>query len=588
MLKLSKVCGRGRAAILNGSVDVNIPGALEFQYLLEKSQQLFAGLRDLPPTGKNWQPYFQRTFEVYTKLWKFQQTHRLVLENKDLYGLKRYEIGEIASKIGQLYYHYYLRTSETNYLYESFVFYEAIRERQYFRDVLDAKNPPLMIKKLRYYARFIVVCLLLNSNDTIKKLMDELTGLIDEYTKTFKPSDSQEWNIVLSEITSFLEAEKRLTPTNPDAPTTQIIPPQSRLPLAKTIAPAAGSDAPARLKLQEAILVGNYTNQIKFSELTLDMYRMLQSLEREPTANARGGGAMQQPTDAMVVDGENGASNGEVEKTAKRTNPHKYLLYRPTLAQLLLYVATAYKDINENSALLLYVSADGSKRQNGESAGYNGGVATAVNFSRKPAEKVDLDQTNLIHSLHPGDLVPFTRKPLFIIVDSTNSFAFKSTPHVFNQAFVCLMSPVESPSILKDPATVGSLFTMFLHSPVKAFAYISDIPNTQADSWVKIQPIFNQIEKLVIDALDASTTLDKAFKRFMQDDFLRQIIVRYAVTCSLLYSHVGFKEPKYLPASQPSLPSSNYMTPDLINKLQELVGVVNVAQSYAFSADIVQ
>ena len=27
----------------------------EFQYLVEKSQQLFAGLRDLSPTGKNWQ-----------------------------------------------------------------------------------------------------------------------------------------------------------------------------------------------------------------------------------------------------------------------------------------------------------------------------------------------------------------------------------------------------------------------------------------------------------------------------------------------------------------------------------------------------
>ncbi|KAJ3024739.1 UNVERIFIED_CONTAM: hypothetical protein HDU68_007816 [Siphonaria sp. JEL0065] len=524
----------------------------EFQYLLEKSQQLFAGLS-------------------------------LVLENKDLYGLKRYEIGEIASKIGQLYYHYYLRTSETNYLYESFVFYEAIRERQYFRDVLDAKNPPLMIKKLRYYARFIVVCLLLNSNDTIKKLMDELTGLIDEYTKTFKPSDSQEWNIVLSEITSFLEAEKRLTPTNPESPSTQIIPPQYRLPLSKAIAATAGAEAPTKLKLQEAILVGNYSNQIKFSELTLDMYRMLQSLEREPTANARGGGGMQPPSDAMAVDGE----NGEGEKNIKRTNPHKYLLYRPTLAQLLLYVATAYKDINENSALLLYVSADGSKRQNGESAGYNGGVATAVNYSRK-SEKVDVDQTNLIHSLHPGDLVPFTRKPLFVVVDSTNSSAFKSTPHVFNQAFAALMSPVEYPSILKDPSQVGSLFTMFLHSPVKAFAYISDIPNTQHDTWLKIFPLFNQIEKLVGDALEASTNLDKAFKRFMQDDFLRQVIVRFAVTCGLLYSHSGFKEPKYLPSSQPTLPSSNYLTPEVIAKFQELVGLANVAQAYTFSADIVQ
>lgn len=28
-------------------------------------------------------------------------------------------------------------------------------------------------------------------------------------------------------------------------------------------------------------------------------------------------------------------------------------------------------------------------------------------------------------SLHPGDLYPFTRKPLFIIVDSSNSVAYK-------------------------------------------------------------------------------------------------------------------------------------------------------------------
>lgn len=58
-----------------------------------------------------------------------------------------------------------LRTSETNYLMEAFVFYEAIRSRQYFKEVLDTKNPMLMVKKLRYYARFVVVCLLLNKKD---------------------------------------------------------------------------------------------------------------------------------------------------------------------------------------------------------------------------------------------------------------------------------------------------------------------------------------------------------------------------------------------------------------------------------------
>ena len=30
------------------------------------------------------------------------------------------------------------------------------------------------------------------------------------------------------------------------------------------------------------IIVGNVADQVKFSELTLDMFRMLQTLEREP------------------------------------------------------------------------------------------------------------------------------------------------------------------------------------------------------------------------------------------------------------------------------------------------------------------
>ena len=52
-------------------------------------------------------------------------------------GLKRYEIGEIASRIAQLYYHYYLRTSDTSHLLDSFMFYQAVRERGYFAKIAD-------------------------------------------------------------------------------------------------------------------------------------------------------------------------------------------------------------------------------------------------------------------------------------------------------------------------------------------------------------------------------------------------------------------------------------------------------------------
>lgn len=36
------------------------------------------------------------------------------------------------------------------------------------------------------------------------------------------------------------------------------------------------------LTLQEILIIGSCTDQVKFSELTMDMFRMLQTLEREP------------------------------------------------------------------------------------------------------------------------------------------------------------------------------------------------------------------------------------------------------------------------------------------------------------------
>eukprot|EP00126_Sphaerothecum_destruens_P013480 Sdes_comp23063_c0_seq1m21400 len=182
----------------------------EFLYLSERSQQLFHGLRDLPQYGqKQWQPYFGRTFEIYTRLWKFQQQHRQLLESKGV--LSRPDVGEIASKIGQLYYHYYLRTSETNYLYESYIFYEAIRSRKYFISAPETEKTELVVKRLRYYARYIVVCLLLQKRTTLSELCQEFEAQVQDYIRKHAPSDSNEWLNVIKEIHAFLDAENVVT-----------------------------------------------------------------------------------------------------------------------------------------------------------------------------------------------------------------------------------------------------------------------------------------------------------------------------------------------------------------------------------------
>ncbi|OBZ90635.1 Protein SCAI [Choanephora cucurbitarum] len=783
----------------------------EFQYLLEKSQSLFSGLRDLPPTGshRQWRPYFEKTFEVYTKLWKFQQTHRSILEDKSNYGLKRWEVGEIASKIGQLYYHYYLRTSETNYLYEAYVFYEAIHERQYFKDIIEVKNSALMIKKMRYYARFIIVCLLLNKDENVRQLIAELEQLIEEYTKSFKPPDAKEWQMVLEEIRTFTEAEKKLVPINLDRTPDKI---QHRL--APDLAERSLGNLP-KLRLQEAILVGSYQKQIKFSELTLDMYRMLQSLERKPyiihpsvAANAphqkkpnedkekkdtaiKEDGTVKNNTTAHTTNASissnpmasvantsssstaantvtnaanattttnasnasnastvipsntvatnnstnsvnntgaadsisaaatttttaatannaanNNTNNASVtasnavpsistsaptnasathgltsqvqnERNAKRSNPHKYLLYRPSLTQLLVYISTAFKDTGDHAALLLYLSADGYAYPERTVPGYGGGVLTSqrskqttdrsntgpaalsnianstaaatnttsmntsslnhaanntlgagVNTSSTQAASsantntintngvvggtvTNSNNTNnpnqanaatsvtnasmshaietatippSVHCLHPADLIPFTRKPLFLIVDSDNSVEFKSMPNVFDQPVMCLMSPVEYPSSVQDKSEIGSLFTLFLHTPLLGFCSVSDIGNLDQSKWDECVRKIAAMEKLIGDLLISDVNVDKNIKRFMSDDFLYCFIVRFVLCGIFLRYHSSFKDEKAFPSSVPSVPESIYVSTEIVTMLGDLTAIADVGTYFSLPA----
>lgn len=189
---------------------------------------------------------------------------RLLLENK--FGLKRWQIGEIASKIGQLYYHYYIRTSENNYLNEAFAFYSAIRSRAYYSKVNREEKPDLMVKKLRYYARFIVVCLLLKNSRIATELVREFTRQIDEYVKIYDPDDSLEWQLVLNEITSFIEIDNQLSIDRLPTPLSYRLH-QASVP---SISIGIGTDkvqySKPELTVDEILIIGNYQDQIKFSE----------------------------------------------------------------------------------------------------------------------------------------------------------------------------------------------------------------------------------------------------------------------------------------------------------------------------------
>ena len=113
-----------------------------------------------------------------------------------------------------------------------------------------------MVKKLRYYARFIVVCLLLKKTKQVKELIKELSKQIEEYVRIFDPEDQLEWQMVKNEINDFIESDSIVTLENA---TNSII--SNRLTVSQV--PQLVSDKQtSNLSLQEILIIGNRHDQV--------------------------------------------------------------------------------------------------------------------------------------------------------------------------------------------------------------------------------------------------------------------------------------------------------------------------------------
>lgn len=121
-------------------------------------------------------------------------------------------------------------------------------------------------------------------------------------------------------------------------------------------------------------------------------------------------------------------------------------------------------------------------------------------------------------------------------------------PKVFSAPLVVLMGPTEYPSTIKDTTQIGSLFTLLLHAPLKAFSFISDITQISTGMWTSCSSAMQSVETCVVGVLNENAEkLDKSYRRFLQDDFLRQFVVRFIVGWVLLNGHTAFTEHKVSP-----------------------------------------
>uniref|UniRef100_A0A915IDN9 Uncharacterized protein n=1 Tax=Romanomermis culicivorax TaxID=13658 RepID=A0A915IDN9_ROMCU len=244
-----------------------------------------------------WEKYFGQTFDAYNRTWKFQRK-------------------------------YSTRTSNVTYLMEAFSFYSAIRSRGYYSTAS---------KELKYDTNFGLV---------------ELNGEVDEFVHIYGSSEDElEWTVVINEALDFANADNCLSIVDMDTVTVVL---SHRMSVFNCIS-SSDWNINGQLWLNQAIIIGSKLNQVKFSELTIDMYHILQTLEREISQETiKLMGQDSTSSSSPVLFDHIKGDNGQLKE-----NPNKILLYKPTIETVFLCLSLSMKKQTMNSVVLLYLSADG-------------------------------------------------------------------------------------------------------------------------------------------------------------------------------------------------------------------------------------
>ncbi|CAF90366.1 unnamed protein product [Tetraodon nigroviridis] len=535
----------------------------DFCYLLDKSKQLFNGLRDLPQYGhKQWQSYFGRTFDVYTKLWKFQQQHSQKIACP--------EIRTTAVKFSEL-------------TIDMFRMLQAL-EREPVNLATQTSKQGVLV-----------------SGCTCPLSREEPGSGLPGPGDQLSLLRSQEDLCVLNQTGQTGDQGPGRDPGARDRKFRRSCKTHGSGSVGPKSAPGPqGQGWLIKVLVQDRSTIwcchddGHLLESSPWIRGTFSRPRSLvHSLLMDPAGADLGAPLREVSSWSGLCRLQGGTSGGfyrlllvcvqeSSEKPAKRENPHKYLLYKPTFSQLFTFLSASFKELPANSVLLVYLSAAGvfpCGNSDYEGPYDFGGILTNTNrdvVNGETVQKRNQAQKEM-HCLHPGDLFPFTRKPLFIIVDSSNSTAYKNFTNLFGQPLVCLLSPTTYPKGVQDQSQRGSLFTLFLYSPLLAFSSVCGLASLQAGLWERAQEYLRKVNRDIGQLLTRSRTIDQAFLQFFGDEFLRLLLIRFVFCSATLRLHKVFRESQSFPESYPELPKKDTVESSQLQKhVLELAAMLEV------------
>ncbi|KAL0410887.1 UNVERIFIED_CONTAM: protein SCAI, partial [Sesamum latifolium] len=360
-------------------------------------------------------------------------------------------------------------------------------------------------------------------------------------------TDFKEWKLVIQEIVKFLKADTAFMNIRP-----------LRYSIVLELHPDClphVMDAKRKLRLRDALLCSYHPNEIKFSELSLDNFRMLQSLEWEPSGSFYQA-SMASSSGTGSGASQNGASgpsrvNQDITDPTLPPNPRKAILFRPSVTHFMAaqsvrsfllmefsyytfqlqivgidYInqISGYFSLSESLMLQTKrdkifglqfpsINSDSSSTYpvttGYDSPDHSGCTADCLHIG--PRGHGDLDGEGIVDAkeikavgfyfvfekvmegraklawnwchwfsnkicmncIYPSDLLPFTRRPLFVVIDSESSKAFKAMSGAEKgETVALLLSPATSlplPAVESCRLPSGSLFTSFLTAPLQSF-----------------------------------------------------------------------------------------------------------------------
>lgn len=190
------------------------------------------------------------------------------------------------------------------------------------------------------------------------------------------------------------------------------------------------------------------------------------------------------------------------------------------------------------------------------------------------------------------------------------------------------MSPQDVPTSFQDYQHHGSLFTLFLHSPLTAVCYICNVGDVPIHHWERCQ---GYVEKFVTEAsclftrcrvedvgknrdyigercfssyvfifvrnlmrqliclfhilfrlflLASPHDIDSAYLQFFGDDFLRTILLRYIFCDVVLRIHMSFRGRHQRPRCEPPLPADLLEHPSLSHIVLQLASALDVRDQF--------